>query len=68
MDDCDELTPEWLNMVIDIVDSEDLQPKLFRETLQQNNILRVMQNNLVKKCLENFAEIAEKKDDQKKVL
>merc|ERR1712008_578177 len=35
-------------------------------TLQQNKILRVIKKNLVKKCLEMFAEIAEKKDDYKK--
>merc|ERR1712224_1015476 len=34
--------------------------------LQQNKILRVIKKNLVKKCLEMFAEIAEKKDDYKK--
>merc|ERR1712021_164554 len=37
-----------------------------RETLQQNKILRVIKKNLVKKCLEMFAEISEKKDDYKK--
>merc|ERR1712157_584777 len=31
-----------------------------------NKILRVIKKNLVKKCLEMFAEIAEKKDDYKK--
>merc|ERR1712083_1113386 len=36
------------------------------ETLQQNKILRVIKKNLVKKCLEMFAEISEKKDDYKK--
>merc|ERR1719447_1780831 len=34
--------------------------------LQQNKILRVIKKNLVKKCLEMFTEIAEKKDDYKK--
>merc|ERR1712062_946882 len=40
--------------------------EISRETLQQNKILRVIKKNLVKKCLEMFAEISEKKDDYKK--
>eukprot|EP00972_Heterocapsa_arctica_P042935 6330132-Heterocapsa_arctica.AAC.1 len=50
MDDCDEPMPEWLNIVKDVVDSEDLLPNKIKE-------------NLGKKCQNMFAKDAKKKDD-----
>ena len=58
------LLPEWLNFVKGVVDSDDVPSDMSRQALLHT--LRTTKQALVHKCLEMFAEIAEKQDEYAK--
>ncbi|PHU19280.1 Heat shock protein 90-1 [Capsicum chinense] len=66
MDNYEELMPEYLGFVKDVVGFDDFSFNISCEMLQKNNILKVIRKNLVKKCIEMFSKIDENKEDYNK--
>jgi molecular chaperone HtpG len=57
-DRLDELLPRWLRFVSGVVDSEDLQLNVSRETLQHGAVVARMRKVLVKRLLDELAKKA----------
>ncbi|ADV63401.1 Heat shock protein Hsp90 [Isosphaera pallida ATCC 43644] len=56
---CQEILPGYLRFLHGLVDSEDLPLNISRETLQDNAVLRKIQNTLVKHVLDRLSKLAE---------
>lgn len=59
-----ELLPEYLGFLKGVVDTEDLPLNISRETLQENVILRKIQQTIVKQTLSHLEKLASADKDQ----
>lgn len=56
-DNCEELLPKYLRFLRGVVDSADLPLNVSREMLQEDQALRIISNNIVKKVLDTLDSI-----------
>merc|ERR1712054_242701 len=61
-DDSEDLCPDWMTFIKGVIDSEDLPLNISRETLQKNQIMKVIKKNVIKKVIETLQELS-KEDD-----
>lgn len=63
MDDCDVLIPRWLRFIQGVVDSNDLPLNVSRELLQDQQAVRGIKKQVVKKTLDLLAELAKERPE-----
>ena len=66
MDDCKDLLPEYLRFVRGVVDSDDLPLNVSREILQQQDTVKKLRKQLVKRILDHLAQLATSTEDADK--
>lgn len=57
MDDCDQLTPEYLRFIKGVVDAQDMSLNVSREILQQDRQIKAIRRRLTKKVLSTIGEL-----------
>ena len=58
MDNCEVLMLEYLNFCKGVIDSRDLPPNISDEMLQLNEILKVIREDIARRCVELIEEVA----------
>lgn len=64
-DSCEQFVPDYFNFVKGVVDSDDLPLNISREMLQETNIFKSIQKQLVKKITDMLQELSQ---DEEKYL
>lgn len=65
-DDSTVILPDYLGFIQGVVDSDDLPLNVSREMLQQNTIMKVIKNSLVKKVIDLLTSMATSEDEEEK--
>nr|AHV91028.1 heat shock protein 90 [Paramikrocytos canceri] len=66
MDDCEKMVPNWLNFVVGVIDSEQLDLNVSREMLQESSTIKNIRENITLKCIKLFEKLKENQEDFKK--
>ena len=64
MDKCKELLPDYFSFVKGLVDSEDIALNISRETMQQNNQVRLIAKNIENKIKNELTEMLKEERDK----
>lgn len=64
MENCESVTPIYLRFVRGVVDSEDLQLNVSRETLQENRTVLAIEQQLTRQVLKELSSMAESDADK----
>jgi molecular chaperone HtpG len=64
MESCEKLLPAYLRFVRGVVDSEDLDLNVSRETLQENRTIRTIESQLTKQILKELGKISDNEEER----
>jgi len=64
MDDAEMFLPKYLRFIRGVIDSDDLDLNVSRETLQENRLVSAMKNTATRKALDMLEELAEDEPEE----